>query len=304
MAEIVNIPMVEYLALARDSRSSICDYNDSPENYHGRHVSGDIPAKSETSKMEFGSVVDAFITEGVEPSLEIPDDVVVIPTSCLKKNGHRNTAGDNWKELIAENHRTPLGNFWTEKECDKYVQEREAIRASCYAIRDQVAAHKGARSVLLAEDRICQPTILFEINGVKLKARPDVVPQRFRVIGDMKISASISTKFFTNRVSDFGYDIQGWLSAFGWMLATDESEMRPFVNVVIREKPPYEVRAFELNQNFMDRGRAYAMEAIEGIKRCQDSGVWRPGNHGEIEKVNPPNYMAVRRAEESELVAA
>ena len=289
--------MADYLLIPMDSRSSLVDQLDSPELYFGKHVDGSIDRKVETPGMTLGTMIDAFITEDVLPSEPVlPDNVVIADSSICKTNGARNPTGKLWKAFAEEN---PGKEIRTPRQMEKEQIEHDANVAICYRVRDQIRAHRGARRVLLSDDRIAQPTIIAKINGLWIKSRPDVVPARFQVCGDLKVSGAINPKFYCNRVSDYGYDIQGWLSVTAWHKVTQEPP-RKFVNVVVRAKEPYDVAAYELSPEFMKRGQALAMQAIDDIKRCQDSGQWRTEDFGDIVMVDPPRYMRVSNRDERE----
>ena len=136
------------------------------------------------------------------------------------------------------------------------------------AMRDSVLAHPVARQ-LLASPGQSEVSIFGEIQGMKVKCRPDRIPdpingQHFLV--DVKKTADIDK--FIYLVRDFGYHRQ---AAFYSDIYFQLTGFKPrFAFVVVGEKRSigrYPVRVWELPTEVVEIGR---MEYLEGLEKCRE----------------------------------
>lgn len=142
-------------------------------------------------------------------------------------------------------------------------------------MRESILAHPVARKLLTSPGQ-SEVSIFGEINGMKVKCRPDriVDPSAFggqRILVDLKKTADIDK--FVYSVRDFGYHRQ---AAFYSDIYFQLTGHRPrFVFVVVGEKRSigrYPVRVWELPQEVVEIGRMEYLEALEKAREYEEFG--------------------------------
>jgi exodeoxyribonuclease VIII len=101
------------------------------------------------------------------------------------------------------------------------------------AMRDSVLAHPHARE-LLTSDGVSEASILFELNGVKCKCRPDRLPSSTRINGrpvimDLKTTDDIEKIKYA--IVDYRYDVQAAFYSAGYEQQYGETPVFVFVFV-------------------------------------------------------------------------
>ena len=101
------------------------------------------------------------------------------------------------------------------------------------AMRDSVLAHPHARE-LLTSDGVSEASILFELNGVKCKCRPDRLPSSARINGrpvivDLKTTDDIEKIKYS--IADYRYDVQAEFYSAGYEQEYGETPVFVFVFV-------------------------------------------------------------------------
>lgn len=142
-------------------------------------------------------------------------------------------------------------------------------------MRESILAHPVARKLLTSPGK-SEVSIFGEINGMKVKCRPDriVDPSAFggqRILVDLKKTADIDK--FIYSVRDFGYHRQ---AAFYSDIYYQLTGCRPrFVFVVVGEKRSigrYPVRVWELHKDIIEIGRMEYLDALEKAREYEEFG--------------------------------
>ena len=140
--------------------------------------------------------------------------------------------------------------------------------AAVINMRDSILSHPVARQLLRSSGE-SEVSIFGELQGMKVKCRPDRIPdpingQHFLV--DVKKTADIDK--FIYSVRDFGYHRQ---AAFYSDIYFQLTGFKPrFAFVVVGEKRSigrYPVRVWELPTEVVEIGR---MEYLEGLEKCRE----------------------------------
>lgn len=127
------------------------------------------------------------------------------------------------------------------------VLEKELPRLN--AMREAVLAHPGAVKVLHG---IPECSVFAEVDGVRCKARFDLLDEKRRVGVDLKTtSAKPNEQALVRAVIDYGYDLQAdhylrTVSAVG-------VDIDRFVFVFVHTQPPHFVTVLELDETFYNR---------------------------------------------------
>lgn len=150
------------------------------------------------------------------------------------------------------------------------------------AMTGSVMAHPTARNLLTGEG-VSEASIFWELDGMKLKCRPDRIAvrnnQHFLI--DVKKTADIDT--FWRSVDDFRYHVQAayYLDAFRQLADQDAI----FVFVVVGERMSigrHPVRTWVLPKIKINEGREIYLENLERAREYDDFGL-----HGlELEELN------------------
>ena len=142
------------------------------------------------------------------------------------------------------------------------------------AMRDSVLAHPVA-NMLLTSKGISEASIFGEINGMRVKARPDriVDPEVFgqHILADVKKTADIDKFHWSAR--DFRYHVQ---DAYYSDIYKQYSGHTPrFIFIVVGEKRSigrYPVRVFELDIETKHKGRDAYLQDLETVREYQEFG--------------------------------
>ena len=111
--------------------------------------------------------------------------------------------------------------------------------------------------------------------GVWLRARPDFLPHKRKIVPDLKFMADGSPKAFARSIASNGYAMSAALYSDGIEAVYGE---RPdnWLHVVVEKSEPYVVSLYELPTEDIERGRFLNRKAIRLFADCLSSGRW-PG---------------------------
>jgi hypothetical protein len=109
--------------------------------------------------------------------------------------------------------------------------------------------------------------------GIWLRARPDFLPHKRRIIPDLKTAADASPKGFQRTIANFGYAQAAALYLDG-IEAVFGDKPTNWIHVVMEKEPPHVVALYELPQEDIGRGRWLNRRAIRIFADCLSSGKW------------------------------
>jgi hypothetical protein len=120
-------------------------------------------------------------------------------------------------------------------------------------------------------------TLCTKVDGLWLKARPDVIPRADGVYVDLKTAADVSDEGIERAIYSSGYHVQAALirkvvTALGGQFDT-------FVFVFVEKASPFDVRIMELKSETLDIGTRQLEQAIKTVRRCIAESRW-PGFDG------------------------
>lgn len=145
------------------------------------------------------------------------------------------------------------------------------------AMRDSVLAHPTARD-LLTSPGVSESSIFGELEGVRVKCRPDRIVEGRHILVDVKKVDAI--EHLARSVQQFRYFVQ---SAFYSDIYEQWAGHKPrFIFVAVgqrRSTGRHPVRVFELEQAWVDAGREEYQEDLERVREMEEFGV---GMHVEV----------------------
>lgn len=145
------------------------------------------------------------------------------------------------------------------------------------AMRDSVLAHPTARD-LLTGDGISESSIFGELEGVRVKCRPDRLIRERNILVDVKKVDDID--HMARSIQKFRYHVQ---AAFYSDIYEQWTGVKPrFIFVAVGQRRSigrHPVRVFELEQAWVDAGRQEYRDDLERVREMEEFGA---GMHVEV----------------------
>lgn len=133
----------------------------------------------------------------------------------------------------------------------------------------------------------CETTLLFEWNGLKCRATPDVRGDNF--VNDVKTTADGDPRKFTWHALRMYYHAQLRMQAIGCFQSGLKAPEFHYLTVV-ESAPPWPVTVYEIQPRALEKGEKLLMLWSERLKTCEASGVW-PGYSQAIIPLDIPEAM-------------
>ena len=255
-----------------DSRSTIC----AVEKYGGEAqywIDTDHSLFSGNSATSIGSDFDAIV-EGIIQGKKFDDLIVVPPDDVLGANGSRSTkAYKEWRD-----QQTAIVS--TEEQRWKFAKMYDSM------LRNDAAYN------LVKETTETQVSIFFEIDGHKLKVRPDACCED--KWWDLKTTSATWDKVIYS-VRDFGYASQEWLYVQGAMAWGMDHFRMPFV--FVQTVPPFSCRVYYLPERLVEQAGRRMRLTMELMRLRRETGSYFPREANEITELEVPEYL-MREEEE------
>lgn len=227
----------QYLERPGISRSDLVLFRRGPNYY--KYFSQNKPSKA----LVFGTLLHQAI---LEPDTDL---VYTIKPSGLNLN-------------------TKEGRAWKAKANGPVLTEQEDfdLKAMSVAFKSHpVASEYIKRS-------INEATIDFEVEGVKCKARPDIITNMGMIV-DLKSTRHLNARQMGYEYRDRGYDLQAgfYTLAASYVL---KKEITDFVLVYILKSAPYEVMVKYTPRHDVLRSQDEVKQLINEFKMCVETNTW------------------------------
>lgn len=253
---------MDYFARPEMSQSKLKDFAVSPAYYKMRLVE----PMEQTEAMALGSAVHAALLE--------PD---VFKSKYVVSPGfdRRTTKGRaDYTLFCAES----MGKLILNKDEYDHV----------LAMRESVFDHPKAKDVLSFKME-AEKEIFFEIEGVACKAKLDAIVPEINTVIDFKTARSASAEQFRRDAINMGYDLQAY-----WYYEAYKAEFGKYPDyyafIVVSKEAPYPVGFFEVDKEFLDRGRYYAIKYLRKYKECVASNVWPKNESEDVIAISTPDW--------------
>jgi hypothetical protein len=225
------------------------------------------------SSTTVGSLFDEIVT-GVLQGKKFADLVVVPPEDVLGANGSRSTKA--YKEWAASQ---------TGIVCS--ADQRDMFRC----MLDAMCGHDAVYSLMQRTKRT-QTSVFFEIDGHKLKVRPDA--ETDEVWWDLKTTSHGWDRIYRSAV-DYGYDMQEALYVAGAIAMGYVPFRMPFV--FVQTTPPYACRAFYLPEQMVENARERLRSVMEQVRLRRSTGMYMPAEVNEITELEVPKWALSQEEE-------
>jgi len=252
--EYVKDSFAEYLSKKDHiSASDIKTFIQSPAKYYfEKYVQTDKPTKAHFS---FGSAMHEMI---LEPHL-FDSNYMVVP----KVDG-RTTEG---KEAMKQFKEKAQGKVIISEEESQMIGEIAKNALKNHTLTDLMKDSHQEVSCYTTDPA----------TGLKLRMRPDIMPQSIKAIGDLKSCVDSSPKKFKSDCYSFGYSLSA--AYYGDFLGREN-----YIFVACGKTAPYEVALYVLNDDMVQYGREQYRMGLDLIKFCQDNNYWPSHNEFELLK--------------------
>lgn len=187
----------------------------------------------------------------------------------------------------------------TNKWADAIAAEEEARAAGKTILRHDDALTVNAMCAALKANKLAtaalsngesEVTLAWQDKetGVWLRARPDFLPHKRRIIPDLKTAADASPKGFQRAIANMGYAQAAALYLDGIEAVFGERPTN-WIHVVMEKEPPHVVALYELPSEDIGRGRWLNRRAIRIFADCLSTGKW-PGYADEPVMLGLPGW--------------
>jgi hypothetical protein len=127
--------------------------------------------------------------------------------------------------------------------------------------------------VLLRKGKF-QASVFTELEDVKVKSRPDFLPDNIPIILDFKTTRVKPTE------RNIAYEVAKWKYYRQASFYLDQQlDKKTFVFLFASKVPPYLPAIYEPDAETLEHGRREYRRLLELYKRCVETGEW-PGHHG------------------------
>lgn len=145
---------------------------------------------------------------------------------------------------------------------------------------DAVKSHPIAGKLL--DGAVFEQTWLFDLDGRKCRATPDVVGCDY--IADLKTGRSAHPRRFAYACREYFYD-----ATMAWYMRAIPSAQRCYV-IVVEKTKPYPVSVFRCSDRMLAQGNSYNDQAFKRFRQCERTNVWPDYSTG-IVQLDVPERM-------------
>lgn len=269
-AQILDIPKGEYFAIKDAiSHSELDLLLESPAKYEWHVIKGNPWKRS--AALDFGDLFDDLV---LRPG-PCCSHMAIVPPRCLNKRGALNSRGKAYKE-------------WKAEHADK-VQVKPGTPTHYMA--ENLLKHERAKS-LLDNEGVYQLKVRWQCRstGAWRRSMLDKWLPDQQIILDLKTTRDASPKSFASDACRFGYSRQAAFYQDAIAALMDDGELRPVLFLVVEKEPPYRVRLYELDDDFIDLGRRQNEEGLQRYLRCKLDNRWCAPGDDEITTLSAPNW--------------
>lgn len=152
---------------------------------------------------------------------------------------------------------------------DKTILDSETF-LKAKDIANSVNAMKEVAMFL--RDGVAEQSYFGEIEGVKVKCRPDFFNEILGLVIDLKTTTDASSDGFTKSVANFNYHIQA--AFYADILRQNGKVVNNFLFIAVETKKPYMVGFYELDEVAIEQGRKTYLELLKRYKTCLERDSW------------------------------
>ena len=164
---------------------------------------------------------------------------------------------------------------------DKALQIAEAVN------------HAKATANFLKDGK-AEQSYFSEIQGVKVKCRPDFYNENLGLIIDLKTTSDASPNGFMKSIANFNYHIQ--TAFYTDILQSLGKKVNKFLFIAVETKEPFLIGFYELDLAAIEKGREKYTELLSLWKWCVENnnyfqyGDFKDGRYQVVKTLNLPTW--------------
>ena len=153
------------------------------------------------------------------------------------------------------------------------------------------AVFKNPICAALLRGSLKEHSVFAELDGVRVKCRPDGWSTEKGVLFDLKSTEDASPEGFARTVAKYRYHVQDAFYRHVVASATDcDADDLSFIFVAVEKKPPFAVALYQLDELAALQGWVDAREDLRRYKAAKESGKWG-GYSPRIETLSLPRWV-------------
>lgn len=157
-------------------------------------------------------------------------------------------------------------------------------------MRDSIFSRKIARALI--NGAAVELSVFSELDGVRVKCRPDGWRIGGGILFDLKTTADASPAGFARSVAKYRYHVQeAFYRHVVASITGDDPDKLVFVFIAVENKPPYEVALYNLDEMAQLQGIIEAREDLRRYREAKEKNDWH-GYSPLIEKLSLPRWAA------------
>lgn len=228
--------------------------------------------KEPTDNLILGSLIHTLI---LEPK-KLDDEYIIMPELNLRTNAD--------KAVKAE------------LEAEAKVTNKTLVKAEIYNQAEAVSKSflNSSLSLFLRGEVKAEASFFGEIDGVKVKARPDLIIPDQKIIIDFKTTSQVgggSADGFAKMAANFAYYIQA-------SLYLEITKYKKFYFIVLETAEPYMVGCYKLDSEALEFGKSEIRRAIEIYKNLGEykSPLYLNNlDFSKVQEINLPSWTYYKR---------
>lgn len=234
----------------------------------------------------------------------------------MKKDGLYKSEATPSQILGSATHKLVLepndfnSEFAIEPKCDRRTKDGKAeyeafinenqgktiLKAEIYEIAKQISdsvLQMKATAKFLKNGK-AEQSYFSEINGVKVKCRPDFYNENLGLIIDLKTTSDASPQGFSKSIANFNYHIQN--AFYSDILQSLGKKVNKFLFIAVETKEPFLVGFYELDIAGIEKGRDRYKELLSLWKWCNENneffgyGDFTDGKYSAVKTLNLPSW--------------
>ena len=228
--------------------------------------------KEPTDNLILGSVIHTLI---LEPQ-KLESEYIIMPELNLRTNAD--------KAIKAE------------LEAEAKATNKTLVKAEIFNQAEGVAKSflKSSLSLFLRGEVKAEASFFGKIDGVKVKARPDLILPKEKIIIDFKTTSTSgggSADGFAKMAANFAYYIQA-------SLYLEITEYKQFYFIVLETTEPFMVGCYKLDSEALEFGKSEIRRAIEIYKNLGEykSPLYLNNlDYSKVQEINLPSWVYYKR---------
>ncbi len=222
--------------------------------------------------------LDGLVAEETTPAMELgtlTHRVILEPETC---------SGAFYVKPDGMSFATKEGKAWRVEHQDRPIISFDDSKAML-GMRESVLRHPIARKFI--ERSLLEQNVFADSDGLRLKARLDLLPDSGNALADLKTCESADDTAFAKSIDSYGYHYQA--AFYLDVCALAGRDFSQWIFIAVEKEPPFLCVAYNLDPLAIEYGRRLYNRDLQLYRTCLESGIW-PGYAEELSCISLPPY--------------